>query len=136
MIFRTFFLLFTASVRSRPLGPPAVPGVFISVAIMITVFSSVLIQVFEVIPTNLVLVKSIFQFFLFTISNKANSISLMPENGRDAAVIAVQGLLSGLAYICSIGAVRLLPLGDVFSIIFSKTVFLMLLMSGFGGRLL
>ena len=28
MIFRTFFLLFTASVRSRPPGPPAVPGVF------------------------------------------------------------------------------------------------------------
>ena len=26
-IFRTFFLLFTASVRSRPPGPPAVPGV-------------------------------------------------------------------------------------------------------------
>ena len=29
MIFRTFFLLFTASVRSRPPGPPAVPGVFL-----------------------------------------------------------------------------------------------------------
>ena len=28
MIFLTFFLLFTASVRSRPPGPPAVPGVF------------------------------------------------------------------------------------------------------------
>ena len=28
MIFRTFFLLFTASIRSRPPGPPAVPGVF------------------------------------------------------------------------------------------------------------
>ena len=28
MIFRTFFLLFTASVRSRPPGPPAVPGVY------------------------------------------------------------------------------------------------------------
>ena len=28
MIFRTFFLLFTASVRSRLPGPPAVPGVF------------------------------------------------------------------------------------------------------------
>ena len=27
VIFRTFFLLFTASVRSRPPGPPAVPGV-------------------------------------------------------------------------------------------------------------
>ena len=27
MIVRTFFLLFTASVRSRPPGPPAVPGV-------------------------------------------------------------------------------------------------------------
>ena len=26
--FRAFFLLFTASVRSRPPGPPAVPGVF------------------------------------------------------------------------------------------------------------
>ena len=26
-MFRTFFLLFTASVRSRPPGPPAVPGV-------------------------------------------------------------------------------------------------------------
>ena len=28
LIFRPFFLLFTASVRSRPPGPPAVPGVF------------------------------------------------------------------------------------------------------------
>ena len=28
MIFRTFFLVFTASVRSRPPGPPAVPGVY------------------------------------------------------------------------------------------------------------
>ena len=28
MIFRTFFLLFMASVQSRPPGPPAVPGVF------------------------------------------------------------------------------------------------------------
>ena len=28
MIFRTFFLLFTASVRSRSPGPPEVPGVF------------------------------------------------------------------------------------------------------------
>ena len=28
--FRPFFLLFTASVRSRPPGPPAVPGVFIT----------------------------------------------------------------------------------------------------------
>ena len=28
LIFRTFFLFFTASVRSRPPGPPAVPGVF------------------------------------------------------------------------------------------------------------
>ena len=27
--FRAIFLLFTASVRSRPPGPPAVPGVFI-----------------------------------------------------------------------------------------------------------
>ena len=28
LIFQTFFLLFTASFRSRPPGPPAVPGVF------------------------------------------------------------------------------------------------------------
>ena len=28
MIFLAFFLLFKASVRSRPPGPPAVPGVF------------------------------------------------------------------------------------------------------------
>ena len=32
MIFRTFFLLFKASVRSRPPGPPAVPGVSESVS--------------------------------------------------------------------------------------------------------
>ena len=35
MIFRTFFLLFTASFRSRPPGPPAVPGVLEGVAAVI-----------------------------------------------------------------------------------------------------
>eukprot|EP00092_Neocalanus_flemingeri_P001629 GFUD01001739.1.p1 GENE.GFUD01001739.1~~GFUD01001739.1.p1 ORF type:complete len:356 (-),score=85.07 GFUD01001739.1:11-1078(-) len=109
--------------------------ILVSVAIMVTVFSFVLLQEFEVVPTNLVFVKSILQLLLFTISNKNNSISVKPADSRDAAIIAVQGLLSGLAFICSIGAVRLLPLGDVFSIMFSKTVFLMLLMSGFAGNM-
>ena len=36
MIFRTFFLLFTASVRSRPPGPPAVPGVFCKIIIVMS----------------------------------------------------------------------------------------------------
>ena len=36
MIFRTFFLLFTASVRTRPLGPPAVPGVLYRFSVLDT----------------------------------------------------------------------------------------------------
>ena len=36
--FRAIFLLFTASVRSRPPGPPAVPGVFI----LVTIFDLIL----------------------------------------------------------------------------------------------
>ena len=39
MIFRTFFLLFTASARSRPPGPPAVPGGF-KVSFMLSPFPS------------------------------------------------------------------------------------------------
>ena len=107
--------------------------IFVSVAIILAIFSYILIQVFEVVPLNIVLVKSIIQVILFTISNKSNGISMMLENNTETAVLTVQGLLSGLAFICSVGAVRLLPLGDFLSIIFSKTVFLMLLMSGFKG---
>jgi hypothetical protein len=107
--------------------------IFISVVIILTIFSSVLIQVFEVVPTNFVLVKSIIQLLIFTISNKSNGISILPKDNGETAALTVQGLLSGLAFICSVGAVRLLPLGDFLSIIFSKTVFLMLLMSGFKG---
>eukprot|EP00092_Neocalanus_flemingeri_P005622 GFUD01006054.1.p1 GENE.GFUD01006054.1~~GFUD01006054.1.p1 ORF type:complete len:354 (+),score=90.63 GFUD01006054.1:359-1420(+) len=108
--------------------------ILIFVAIIFTMVTSVLIQVLEVVPTNLVLVKSILQLLLFTISNKNTDVSITAENRSTVTVQAVQGFLSSLAFICSIGAVRLLPLGDVFSIIFIKTVFIMLLMSGFAGR--
>ena len=107
--------------------------IFVSVAIILTIFSNILIQVFEVVPTNIVLVKSIIQVILFTISNKSNGISMMLENNTETAVLTVHGLLSGLAFICSVGAVRLLPLGDFLSITFSQSVFLMLLMSGLRG---
>ena len=106
---------------------------FVSVAIIVTIFSYILIQVFEVVPTNIVLVKSIIQVILFTISNKSNGISMMLESNAETAAITVQGILSGLAFICSVGAVRLLPLGDFLSITFSQSVFLMLLMSGLRG---
>ena len=107
--------------------------IFVSVAIILTIFSYILIQVFEVVPTNIVLVKSIIQIILFTISNKSNGISMMLENNAETAAITVQGILSGLAFICSVGAVRLLPLGDFLSITFSQSVFLMLLMSALRG---
>ena len=37
VIFHPFFLLFTASIRSRPPGPPAVPGVLFSVIVKFSV---------------------------------------------------------------------------------------------------
>ena len=107
--------------------------IFVSVAIILTIFSNILIQVFEVVPTNIVLVKSIIQVILFTISNKSNGISMMLENNTETAVLTVHGLLSGLAFICSVGAVRLLPLGHFLPITFSQSVFIMLLMSGLRG---
>lgn len=106
----------------------------VSVVIILTLFSSSLIQVFKVVPTNLVLAKSTIQLLLFTMSNKANSISLFPDSKTEVVATAVQGLLSGMALLCSVAAVRLLPLGDFFSIIFAKSVLMMILMTTITGQ--
>jgi len=106
----------------------------VSVVIILTIFSSSLIQVFNVVPSNFVLVKSTFQLFLFTISNRTNSIKFIPVRKTEAIAAAVQGLLSGLAVICSVASVRVLPLGHFFTIIFAKTVFVMILISTITGQ--
>lgn len=106
----------------------------VCVVIILTLFSSSLIQVFKVVPTNLVLAKSTIQLLLFTLSNKANNINLIPASKAEVVATAAHGLLSGLALLCSVAAVRLLPLGDFFTIIFAKTVLMMTLMSTFTGQ--
>jgi len=106
----------------------------VTVVIILTLFSSSLIQVFKVVPTNLVLAKSTIQLLLFTMSNKANNINLIPDSKEEVVATAAHGLLSGLALLCSVAAVRLLPLGDFFTIIFAKTVLMMTLMSTFTGQ--
>lgn len=106
----------------------------VSVVIILTLFSSSLIQVFKVVPTNLVLAKSTIQLLLFTMSNKANNINLIPDSKPEVVATALHGFLSGLALLCSVAAVRLIPLGDFFTIIFAKTVLMMTLMSTFTGQ--
>jgi len=106
----------------------------VTVVIILTLFSSSLIQVFKVVPTNLVLAKSTIQLLLFTMSNKANNINLLPASKAEVVATAAHGLLSGLALLCSVAAVRLLPLGDFFNIVFAKTVLMMTLMSTFTGQ--
>lgn len=110
--------------------------IFVSVVIILTLFSNSLIQVFEVVPTNLLLIKSTIQLILFTISNKSNSIKISLDDKRVVAAMVVQGLMSGIAFICNVWAVRLLPLGHYFSITFAKTVFFLILISGITGHTL
>merc|ERR1712154_315113 len=52
----------------------------------------------------------------------------------EAIAAAVQGLLSGLALLCSVAAVRVIPLGDFFTIVFARSVFVMILISIITGR--
>ena len=103
------------------------------VVIIPTLFSSSLVQVFKVVPTNLVLAKSTIQLLLFTMSNKANSISLFPDSKTEVIATAVQALLSEMASLC-VAAVRLLPLGDSFSIIFAKSILMMILLTTITGH--
>merc|ERR1719266_1085572 len=69
--------------------------IFVSVVIILTLFSNSLIQVFEVVPTNLLLIKSTIQLILFTISNRSNSIKISLDDKRMVAAMVVQGLMSG-----------------------------------------
>ena len=49
VIFGTFFLLFTASVRSRPPGPPADPGVLHQVSSVLASFGLLAVSLSEVL---------------------------------------------------------------------------------------
>jgi len=109
-------------------------SMMVSVVTILTIFSCSLIQVFKVVPSNLVLVQSTIQLLLFTISNKTNSIKFIPVKKKEAIAAAVQGLLSGLALLCSVAAVRVIPLGDFFTIVFARSVFVMILISIITGR--
>ena len=93
--------------------------------------NNIIIQVRKLDFTDIVLVRSTLQILLIGGLCYFKNLSLFPkleENStRTKIVMIVQGFLGGLMIIMSFGCVRLMPLGDASTLLFSSPIFTMIL---------
>jgi len=99
---------------------------FATVSIGLTLFTAVLVKFFEAshdLPTNLVIIRGVFQILLFTIAIIKGRQCVLPFTRREKVVVICRGVLTGVLFITNMTALRFLPLGDVFTLLHAKSVF-------------
>jgi len=92
----------------------------------LTIFTAVLVKCFEVthdLPTNLVIIRGVMQVTLFAVAVVQGNFFVLPSTAREKILVIIRGFFKGVLFLSNVAAIRLLPLGDVFVIFSTRTVF-------------
>jgi len=101
-----------------------------SVSIGLTIFTAVLVKCFEAthdLPTNLVIIRGVFQVILFAVAVAQGDQFILPATKREKLLVVARGFFTGFLFITNIAALRFLPLGDVFTILTARSIFCILI---------
>eukprot|EP00092_Neocalanus_flemingeri_P022181 GFUD01024059.1.p1 GENE.GFUD01024059.1~~GFUD01024059.1.p1 ORF type:complete len:380 (-),score=55.19 GFUD01024059.1:148-1287(-) len=101
-----------------------------TVSIGLTIFTAVLVKCFEAthdLPTNLVIIRGVLQIILFAVAVAQGDQFILPPTRREKLLVIVRGFFTGFVFMTNIAALRFLPLGDVFTIFTTRSVFCILI---------
>eukprot|EP00092_Neocalanus_flemingeri_P003493 GFUD01003746.1.p1 GENE.GFUD01003746.1~~GFUD01003746.1.p1 ORF type:complete len:380 (-),score=60.36 GFUD01003746.1:141-1280(-) len=101
-----------------------------TVSIGLTIFTAVLVKCFEAthdLPTNLVIIRGVLQILLFAVAVAQGDQFILPPTRREKLLVIVRGFFTGFVFMTNIAALRFLPLGDVFTIFTTRSVFCILI---------